>query len=116
MQENLIGFICTQPDFFTNRDSAIKAGFKKAENIFTEIAKSKTPIDNSGCCATIALIDRNFIHVANLGDCRIVAGLKGGALIKQLSNDHKPSSNFELERILENGGSISKREVITTTI
>ena len=82
MQENLIGFICTQPDFFVDKEAAIKAGFKKAENIFTEIAKSKSPVDNSGCCATIALIDKNYIHVANLGDCRIVAALKGGKLVK----------------------------------
>jgi serine/threonine protein phosphatase PrpC len=44
--------------------------------------------------------------VANVGDSRALMSADGGEKIIVLSNDHKPTDEVEMKRIIENGGKI----------
>jgi serine/threonine protein phosphatase PrpC len=59
-----------------------------------------------GCCALICLWlrDQKKLVLANLGDSRAVLCRKGKAVA--LTNDHRPTSPLEVERIIKQGGSI----------
>lgn len=56
-------------------------------------------LDSIGCTSNVILIDRNKhkIFCANAGDSRCVLG-KGGKAV-EMSIDHKPESEVEIERI-----------------
>ncbi|KAL9634485.1 MAG: hypothetical protein Q9164_004058 [Protoblastenia rupestris] len=56
----------------------------------------------SGCTASVGLISKTTIYVANAGDSRSVLGVKGRA--KPLSYDHKPQNEGEKARISAAGG------------
>ncbi|EZF29893.1 phosphatase 2C homolog 3, partial [Trichophyton mentagrophytes] len=56
----------------------------------------------SGCTASVAIVSRDKIRVANAGDSRSVLGVKGRA--KPLSFDHKPQNEGEKARISAAGG------------
>jgi protein phosphatase 2C family protein 2/3 len=45
-------------------------------------------------------------YVANTGDSRAVMSANGGQTVITLSNDHKPTDEIEVERILKNDGRI----------
>jgi protein phosphatase 2C family protein 2/3 len=45
-------------------------------------------------------------YVANVGDSRALMSVDGGEKIHVLSNDHKPTDEIEIKRIIENGGRI----------
>ena len=59
-----------------------------------------------GCCAVICLWvrDQKKLVIANLGDSRAVLCSKGKAI--PLTNDHRPTSSSETERIIKHGGAI----------
>jgi len=44
--------------------------------------------------------------VSNVGDSRALMSADGGEKIYALSNDHKPTDEVEMSRIIENGGKI----------
>jgi len=56
----------------------------------------------SGSTALVACVRQDAIFVANAGDCRAVLCRQGEAV--EMSQDHKPSDDFELERIQNAGG------------
>jgi protein phosphatase 2C family protein 2/3 len=45
-------------------------------------------------------------YIANVGDSRAVISKYGGKVSQPLTNDHKPSDDAELKRILEAGGKV----------
>jgi protein phosphatase 2C family protein 2/3 len=45
-------------------------------------------------------------YVSNVGDSRAIMSADGGEKIIELSNDHKPTDEVEMKRIIENGGKI----------
>lgn len=47
---------------------------------------------DAGCTANVCLITNHEIYVANAGDSRTVACIKGQTI--PLSFDHKPNNNF----------------------
>lgn len=57
------------------------------------------------------MLTKDYIYVANAGDSRGIGILRGNAnkiKHKVLSNDHKPQTDIEKERILKAGGTISQ--------
>jgi serine/threonine protein phosphatase PrpC len=45
-------------------------------------------------------------YIANVGDSRGVISKNGGKVIQALTNDHKPSENSEMKRIIDAGGKV----------
>lgn len=66
-------------------------------------------IQSAGCTALVCLITPNFIYVANAGDCRAIASIKGS--LQALSEDHRPGNAKEATRIKNAGGWIEKGRV-----
>ncbi|MBD3231796.1 hypothetical protein GF322_03990 [Candidatus Dependentiae bacterium] len=83
---------------------AIKVGFNKINQAIQKLPRYKI---GSGSCAIVAFILNDKIIIANCGDSRAV--LYKNDPIVQLSNDHKPDSPTERERINKAGGKISER-------
>lgn len=63
----------------------------------------------AGCTACVALITKTEIYVANAGDTRCVAAVKGTA--KDLSIDHKPDLPAEKRRVQRAGGFVEEGRV-----
>ncbi|MQL90083.1 hypothetical protein Taro_022663, partial [Colocasia esculenta] len=80
------------------RGEAIKAGFLKTDQEFL-----KQGCCSGSCCVT-ALIEKETIIIANLGDCRAV--LSRGGIAEALTNDHTASREEEQQRIQNKGGVI----------
>jgi protein phosphatase 1L len=53
---------------------------------------------SSGACAASVLLKDGELHVANVGDCRVVLSRKGVA--RALTNDHRLSREDERLRIV----------------
>lgn len=90
---------------------AIRNGFHEAERLFLEFAEKQGDeiggeIDRSGSCAIVVLIMDDICYVANVGDSRAVMSAEQGRQVIVLSNDHKPTDEVEMKRIMENGGKI----------
>ena len=89
---------------------AIRNGFAEAEKLFLEFAENQEievgEVDKSGSCAIIALIIDDMCYIGNTGDSRAVMSAHGGKQVITLSNDHKPTDDIEVERILRNEGRI----------
>jgi len=94
-------------------EKAIKEGFKNAEdhflNFMTRNLKNEI-VDHSGSCAIIALFVDDLIYVANVGDSRSIVSHKSFKKVENLSNDHKPTEEVELDRIIQNGGKVINNE------
>jgi len=61
----------------------------------------------SGTTACVAVIQEGVITVANVGDSRCVVCTKDGVAV-DLSEDHKPESEIEKNRVEKAGGKITK--------
>ena len=60
--------------------------------------------DQSGSCGIIAMIQKNKCIIANIGDSRLVIYKNNSIFF--CTEDHKPGSKIEKERIIKNGGNI----------
>ena len=60
--------------------------------------------DQSGSCGIMAMIQKNKCIIANVGDSRLVIYKKNSVFFS--TEDHKPGSNIEKERITKAGGKI----------
>ncbi|VVC41516.1 Fibrinogen binding protein,PPM-type phosphatase domain,PPM-type phosphatase, divalent cation binding [Cinara cedri] len=60
---------------------------------------------DSGCTAVMALLVKGKLYVANAGDSRCVVSIDGKAF--DMSKDHKPEDEIELNRITAAGGRVS---------
>ena len=63
-------------------------------------------IDRSGSCAIVILIIDDMCYCANTGDSRAVLSANGGKTVYSLSEDHKPTEENEMDRILNSNGRI----------
>ncbi|KAL8711324.1 MAG: hypothetical protein Q9220_004221 [cf. Caloplaca sp. 1 TL-2023] len=81
-------------------EQALKDGFLATDRAILNNPKYEEEV--SGCTASVGLISRTTIYVANAGDSRSVLGVKGRA--KPLSFDHKPQNEGEKARICAAGG------------
>lgn len=68
-------------------------------------------LDSIGCTSNVVYIDRSRkkIFVANAGDSRCVLG-KGGKAV-EMSIDHKPENQVEIDRITKSGSTITEGRV-----
>ena len=68
-------------------------------------------LDSIGCTANVVYIDRQLkkIYVANAGDSRCVMGIGGKAV--EMSVDHKPECQIEIDRIHKSGSVITDGRV-----
>ncbi|XP_042397082.1 probable protein phosphatase 2C 77 [Zingiber officinale] len=82
-------------------DLAIKAGYLTTDKDFI------TQGVKSGVCVATVLLKNGELHVANVGDCRVVLSHKG--IAKALTADHRAGREDERERIENLGGYITCR-------
>jgi len=68
-------------------------------------------LDSIGCTANLVFIDKKKkkVYVANAGDSRCVFGKKGEAV--EMSIDHKPDCQIEMDRIEKSGSVITEGRV-----
>lgn len=94
--------ILAKQDAFKKGDfeQALKDGFLATDRAILNDPKYEEEV--SGCTASVGLISKTKIYVANAGDSRSVLGVKGRA--KPLSYDHKPQNEGEKARINAAGG------------
>jgi len=94
--------IVAKQDAFKKGDieQALKDGFLATDRAILNDPKYEEEV--SGCTASVGIVSRNKIWVANAGDSRSVLGMKGRA--KPLSFDHKPQNEGEKARITAAGG------------
>ena len=62
--------------------------------------------DRSGSCAIIVLVVESECFVANVGDSRAIMSADKGKKLFLLSRDHRPNEEYEVQRIVKNGGGI----------
>ncbi|KAK5195592.1 Protein phosphatase 2C 2 [Exophiala xenobiotica] len=100
--ENIHKIVAKQ-DAFSKGDmeQALKDGFLATDRAILNV-DSRYEDEVSGCTASVGVISRDKIWVANAGDSRTVLGVKGRA--KPLSFDHKPQNEGEKARISAAGG------------
>ncbi|KAL5374694.1 Protein phosphatase 2C 2 [Paraphaeosphaeria minitans] len=79
---------------------ALQDGFLATDRAILSDPKYEEEV--SGCTASVGIISKDKIYVANSGDSRSVLGIKGRA--KPLSYDHKPQNEAEKARIQAAGG------------
>ena len=87
---------------FQNFKLISKKIFEKLDSDFLELSKEKNI--KSGSCATIMLNYLKKLYLINTGDSRAIISKKGGEIISQLTQDHKPELKSEKTRIFQNGG------------
>lgn len=108
LKENLHTQILDHPHFPTDVPKALKEGCRVIEREFCAFALKQTNVDRSGACALITIIVDNVVYVGNVGDSRAFVVERGGKVIRPLSRDHKPEDPQEYERVVTNGGQVSK--------
>ncbi|KAF2745732.1 PP2C-domain-containing protein [Sporormia fimetaria CBS 119925] len=94
--------IVAKQDAFKNGNigKALQDGFLATDRAILSDPKYEEEV--SGCTASVGIISKDKIWVANSGDSRTVLGVKGRA--KPLSFDHKPQNEAEKARIQAAGG------------
>ena len=107
LKDQLHLIIINQESFPKDPAQALTTGCLEAERIFMTNADKKTPMhDRSGSCAIIVLIVEQECYVANVGDSRAIMSADKGKKLFLLSRDHRPNEEYELQRIVKNGGGI----------
>ena len=112
LKDNLHYFITSEPDFQTDKKSAIRKGILKTESKFLNLARTYSPIDISGSCLLLTLFQHRTCYVANVGDSRAIMSTRRGSFIKQLTVDHKPEDPRETKRVTQAGGNIFRNKSI----
>lgn len=76
-----------------------------------ETASEDMMLDSIGCTANVIYMDKKMkkIFVSNAGDSRCVMGKNGKSV--EMSIDHKPEDQIEIDRITKAGSTISEGRV-----
>jgi protein phosphatase 1G len=77
----------------------------------SEMTNEQLDLDSIGCTSNVVYIDREKkkIYVANAGDSRCIMGKNGQAV--EMSIDHKPECQIEIDRITKAGSEITEGRV-----
>lgn len=81
-------------------EDALREGFLKIDQMMLEDTELMDEL--SGTTAVCAILKDSTLYVANVGDSRIIASVRGSCQV--LSLDHKPGNEIERERIQAAGG------------
>lgn len=118
LRDNLHKYILRDKNFPSNPKAALREGVLKAESEF--LKKCLDPkgdlIEKSGSCALILLVVNETCYIANVGDSRAILSKNGGKQAISLTNDHKPCSSSEKERIMKAGGKIYRTQIQTISL
>jgi protein phosphatase 2C family protein 2/3 len=60
----------------------------------------------SGSCATTVVITPKFGLAINVGDSRVFCSKKNGAIVYEITKDHKPERPSEFNRVIKNNGEL----------
>jgi len=88
--------------FKTNIDGAIQNSYKRTDKDFNDLASREGM--SSGTTAVTALVRRDAIYIANVGDSEAVLCQNGKATL--ISFAHLPEKEVEKERISKSGGTV----------
>ena len=101
LKENFHNFI---KEF--SADSLRNAVYQSENEFLTKKAldENNNICDSSGSCGAITIVKNNKLIISNTGDSRIVVYKKGKLFFA--TEDHKPNSDKEKERIKNSGGQI----------
>ncbi|KAH6789128.1 Protein phosphatase 2C family protein [Perilla frutescens var. frutescens] len=102
LKKNLFSNLKSHPDLIKDTKLAIVEAFKQTDTEY--LNEEKGHQKDAGSTASTAVLVRDKIFVANVGDSRVVASRAGSAI--PLSIDHKPDRSDERERIEKAGGFI----------
>lgn len=64
----------------------------------------------------MALIIDDICYIGNTGDSRALLSSQAGKHVITLSNDHKPTDDIEVERILRNEGRIYQNTSVISSM
>lgn len=106
--KHLPKMLCYHPSFQSNPHQAFVDVYKELDKKFLELAKIQK--SKSGTTALTVLIRDNKLFIANTGDCRAVLCRNKKAI--NLSSDHRPNRQDEINRIEKAGGWIERAEVL----
>lgn len=106
LKEKLHLIIIGQSAFPKDPAQALTTGCLEAERQFIEMADRKPVHERSGSCAIIVLVVQKECFVANVGDSRAIMSADQGKKLFLLSRDHRPNEDYEVSRIVNNGGSV----------
>ena len=104
MRSSLPKLVVENKSFQKNRRKAFEQSFEKAHTLFCAKDSKGKGVDPlvSGTTCTCLLFEGSTIHIANVGDSRVILcrkGEDGGDQVMQLSSDHKPNRQDERKRL-----------------
>lgn len=105
MKDNLHNKILLELDVQGNFNKSIKKIYKDIDLTYLKRAAKKKQNYAGSCANSVFIIDDELV-VVNTGDSRTICSKKGGEVVEELSNDHKPSNLDEFQRIIKNGGQL----------
>ena len=77
------------------------SAFQALDELFYQAVQGEQPPHSSGSTVLAALLQGSQLHIANAGDSRAVICKRGRA--EPMSNDHRPGSRSEQDRVLQSG-------------
>jgi len=95
-------------DSWEDMDEADKNSAVMLNEFIQESSSVEQPGHDSGTTATVALLVKKKLLVANAGDSRCVVSRKDGK-VHAMSEDHKPEDEIEMKRIEKAGGEVSEQ-------
>lgn len=121
-KQSLLKMIVRQPDFWSNDDEdvmrAIRQGFADTHSamrarLSTWSRTNKTLPSTAGTTASVLFIKNGKFFTGHVGDSRIVISKKHPEtkqwISHQMTEDHKPESESEIERIKRAGGDVKPK-------
>eukprot|EP00347_Sterkiella_histriomuscorum_P023809 403333314 len=114
LRDNLHLYVASQDQFPSHPETALKQGFKQAEEEFMKQNQHQIK-EKSGSCACVVMIVDDTVYTANVGDSRAIMSMNNGQKSDSLTRDHKPSEDFEKKRIIANGGQLYQNNQILHT-
>lgn len=121
-KRNLLKFITNQKDFWSNDDEdvlrAIRKGYADTHSsmkkeMHTWSKTSRILPSTAGTTASVLFIKNGKFYTGHVGDSRIVISNEHSEtkhwISQQLTDDHKPESQSEMDRIQRAGGEVKSK-------